>query len=220
LLICGILSPVLYGISDVLAGIRWETYSFRDQTISELGAIGAPSRPLFAVLLLLVYGLMVAFGAGIWKSAGGNRRLHIVGGLLVALGVMALTVGQLAAMHLRGTEQGMAGAMHLLEGMAAMLMTFTAMGIAATVFGTRFRVYTIATIVLSLWFGAWAGLEFPRVEQGLATPWLGVKERIFWYGYQSWFIVLALTVLRQRIELKAVPKTRIDLGSRVSRRTV
>jgi hypothetical membrane protein len=60
LLICGILSPVLYAISDVLAGLQWEDYSFRDQTISELGAIGAPSRPLFAVLLLIVYGLMVA----------------------------------------------------------------------------------------------------------------------------------------------------------------
>jgi hypothetical membrane protein len=197
LLICGILSPILYAVSDVLAGMQWKGYSFRDQTISELGAIGAPSRLLFAVLLLVVYGLMVAFGVGIWKAAEGNRRLHVVGGLLFGLGVMALTVGQFAAMHLRGTEQGLAGAMHLVEGMVAMLMTFTAMGIAATTFGTRFRLYTIATIVLALGFGAWAGLEAPQIEQGLATPWVGVKERIFWYGYQSWFIVLALTLLRQ-----------------------
>jgi hypothetical membrane protein len=197
LLICGILSPVLYAVSDVLAGMQWEGYSFRDQTISELGAIGAPSRPLFTVLLLVVYGIMVAFGVGIWKAAGGNRRLQVVGGLLFGLGVMALTVGQFAAMRLRGTEQGLAGAMHLVEGMVAMLMTFTAMGIAATAFGTRFRLYTIATIVLALGFGAWAGLDAPGVGQGLATPWVGVKERIFWYGYQSWFIVLALTLLRR-----------------------
>ena len=57
LLICGILSPVLYAIADLLAGLQLEDYSFRDQTISELGAIGAPSRPLFTVLLLVVYGL-------------------------------------------------------------------------------------------------------------------------------------------------------------------
>jgi hypothetical membrane protein len=198
LLICGILSPVLYAVSDVLAGIQWESYSFRDQTISELGAIGAPSRLLFTVLLLVVYGLMVAFGVGIWKTAGGNRRLKVAGGLLAGLGVMALTAGQFASMRLRGTEQGLAGAMHLVEGMVAMLMTFTAMGIAATTFGTRFRRYTIATIVLALGFGAWALSEAPRIEQGLATPWVGVKERIFWYGYQSWFIVLALTLLRSR----------------------
>ena len=214
LLICGILSPILYGVSDVLAGMQWEGYSFRDQTISELGVIGAPSRALFAVLLLMVYGLMVAFGVGIWKAAGENRRLRVAGGLLVGVGVIALTVGPFAAMRLRGTEQGLAGAIHLLEGMVAMLMIFTAMGIAATAFGTRFRVYTIATIVLALAFGAWAMLEAPRIEQGLATPWVGVKERIFWYGYQSWYIVLALTLLRQRVEADAVRETRSDLGSR------
>jgi len=198
LLVCGILSPVLYALSDVLAGLHWEGYSFRDQTISELGAIGAPSRLLFSVLLLVVYGLMTAFGVGIWKAAGGNRRLRVVGGLLFGLGVMALTVGQFASMRLRGTEQGLAGAMHLVEGMVAMLMTFTAMGVAATTLGKRFRLYTIATIVLALAFGAWSGMEAPRIEAGLATPWVGVKERIFWYAYQLWFIVLALTLLRQR----------------------
>jgi hypothetical membrane protein len=200
LLICGILSPVLYAVSDMLAGMQWEGYSFRDQTISELGAIGAPSRPLFAALLLVVYGLMVAFGAGVLKAAGGNRRVRVVGGILVALGVIALTAGQFAAMRLRGDEQGLTGTMHLVEGMLAMLVIFTAMGIAAATFGTRFRLYTIATIVLALGFGLWAALEVPTIEQGLATPWIGVKERIFWYGYQSWFIVLALALLREPFE--------------------
>jgi pimeloyl-ACP methyl ester carboxylesterase len=85
--------------------------------------------------------------------------------------------------------------------MVAMLITFTAMGIAATAFGRRFRFYTIATIVLALGFGLWSALEAPRIEQGLATPWVGLKERIFWYGYQSWFIVLALTLLRRPVEV-------------------
>ena len=106
-LICGILAPVLYAISDLVAGMQWKAYSFRDQTISELGAIDAPSRPLFAVLLLLVYGLIVAFGVGIRKAAGGNRRLRTVGSLFIALGVLALTVGQFVPMRLRGTEQGL-----------------------------------------------------------------------------------------------------------------
>jgi hypothetical protein len=50
LLVCGILSPVLHAVSDVLAGMQWEGYT------------------LFAVLLLVVYGLIVAFGVGVWKA--------------------------------------------------------------------------------------------------------------------------------------------------------
>ncbi len=206
LLFCGALSPVLYAISDVMAGMYWEGYSFRDQTISELGAIGAPSRTLFTVLLLCVYGLMVAFGVGVRKSAGGNRRLRIVGGLLVGLGLMALTVGQFAAMRTRGTEQGLAGAMHLIEGMAAMLMIFTAMAVAATTLGRRFRFYTVATIIQALAFGGWALSDAPKIGQGVATPWVGVKERIFWYGYQSWFIVLAFALLRRPSASTQTPK--------------
>ncbi len=37
LLFCGILSALLYAVADALAGLRCEGYSFRDQTISELG---------------------------------------------------------------------------------------------------------------------------------------------------------------------------------------
>ncbi len=87
LLFCGVLSPLVYALADALAGWRWEAYSFRDMTISELGAIGAPSRPLFSSLLILAYLLFVAFGVGVWQSAGGRRRLRTAAGLLIAFGV-------------------------------------------------------------------------------------------------------------------------------------
>jgi hypothetical protein len=48
LLACGIVAPLVYLASDVIAGMRWKGYSFRDQTISELNAIGAPTRALTA----------------------------------------------------------------------------------------------------------------------------------------------------------------------------
>jgi hypothetical protein len=46
LLICGIVSSGLYVAADILAAMRHEGYSYADQTISELSAIGAPTRPL------------------------------------------------------------------------------------------------------------------------------------------------------------------------------
>jgi hypothetical membrane protein len=198
LLFCGVLSPLLYALADALAGLRSQGYSFRDQTISELGAIGAPSRFLFSMLLVPVYLLLLAFGVGVWQSAAGRRRLRVAAGLLIGLGVLALTVGQFVPMQPRGTNQGLTGALHLIGGAVAVLMLVAAMVFAATAFGRRFQVYTVTTIVLMLAFGAWSGMEAPRIEAGLATPWVGVKERVFWYGYQLWFIVLALTLLGER----------------------
>jgi len=196
LLLCGVLSPILYAGADALAGLQWEGYSFRDQTISELGATGAPSAALFSALLIPTYLLFVAFGVGVWQTANGQRNLRIAGGLLIAFGVIALATGPFVAMRPRGTEQELSGTLHLIEGGVEMINLLTAMAFAAMALGRRFRLYTMATVALMLAFGAWSAMEIPQVEAGLATPWIGVKERIYWYAYQLWFIGLALVLLR------------------------
>ena len=90
LLICGILSSLLYVAMNVFVAMQWEGYSSASQTVSELSAIGAPTRPLW-VLLGIAYTLLVtAFGWGVWMSARRNRPLRVVGGLMVAYGVIGL----------------------------------------------------------------------------------------------------------------------------------
>jgi hypothetical protein len=195
LLACGVLSPLLYAFADALSGALW-SYSYRDQTISELGAIGAPSRLVFSLLLIPTYLLLLAFGFGVRQSAVDRPRLRVAGGLVIALAVLALSVGQFVPMRMRGTEQGLAGALHLAQGLAAMLMVLGAMGLAAAELRGLFRAYTILTIAVVLAFGAWSAMEAPAIEAGLATPWVGIKERVFWYAYQLWFAVLALSVMR------------------------
>lgn len=110
---------------------------------------------------------------------------------------MALTVGQFAAMELRGAEQGLTGALHLIEGGAAMFLLLGAMGLAAASLGRSFAVYTLATVAVMVLFGGWSAMDIPAVEAGLPTPWVGVKERIYWYSYELWFIVLAVKLLRE-----------------------
>lgn len=197
LLLSGIAAPLLYAAADTLAGLRWAAYSFRDMTISELGAIGAPSRPLFAAILVPSYLLLAGFGAGVRRAAAGRARLRVAGSLVIAFAVLALTVGQVVPMQPRGVEQGLAGALHLVEGLVAMLLVLSAMVLAAAALGPRFRRYTAVTIAIVLVFGAWSGADAPRIGAGLPTPWVGVRERVFWYAYQLWFIVLALTLLRE-----------------------
>jgi len=82
-LVCGILSSLLYVATVVLAAMRWEGYSSTSQTVSELIAINAPTRPLVVPLFITYCLLVYAFGVGVWRSAGRERALRLTGGLLV-----------------------------------------------------------------------------------------------------------------------------------------
>ena len=48
LLASGILSSLLYVAANVVGALRWRNYSSKSQTVSELSAIEAPSRPFVA----------------------------------------------------------------------------------------------------------------------------------------------------------------------------
>ena len=68
---------------------------------------------------------------------------------------------------------------------------------AATAFGKWFRLYSIATIVAMLVFGAITSFYAPQVEANEPTPWVGVYERINAYGYMLWIVVLAVVLWRK-----------------------
>ena len=194
LLACGILASLLYVGTDILAAMRYEGYSYTDQTVSELFAIGSPTRPL-AVSLFNVHGaLQIAFALGVWMSASGKRNLRITAGLLVGIGLVDV-VAAFFPMHMRGTELTLTDTMHKVLTVVIVLVMLPAIGFGAAAFGKRFRLYSIATVVILLVSGAWAGLDAPRIEANLPTPWVGVRERISIYGYMLWVTVLAIALL-------------------------
>ena len=101
LLVCGILSSLLYVAIDSLAALRYGDYhSYTSQAISELGAIGAPTKPLVDPLFIVYSILIIAFGVGVWASAHRKRALHLIGGLLIGIGAVGLAT---PPMYLRGT---------------------------------------------------------------------------------------------------------------------
>ena len=194
LLVCGILSSLLYVALNVFIPMRWEGYSSASQTVSELSAIGAPTRALWVPLGIAYTLLVTAFGWGIWKSARGNRPLHVVGGLMVAHGLIGLAW---PPMHLRGAEFTLTDTMHIVFSMATVLLMLLEMGFGATAFGKRFRLYSIATMVILVAFGALTGLDAPRIAANLPTPLVGVWERINISVFLLWVVVLAVTLLRR-----------------------
>jgi hypothetical protein len=198
LLVCGILSSLLYVAMNVFVAMQWEGYSSASQTVSELSAIGAPTRPLW-VLLGVPYTLLVTgFGWGIWKSADRSRTLRIVGGLIVAYGALGI-LWPFAPMHLREALAAGGGArsdtMHIVLGSVTVLLMLLAIGFGAAAFGKCFRLYCIASMVVLVAFGALTFLDAPRVGANLPTPWLGVWERINIGVFLLWVVVLALALL-------------------------
>jgi hypothetical protein len=125
LLVCGILSSPLYVGADVLAAMRYEGYSYASQTVSELSAIGAPSRPLIVPLYLTYSVLMIAFALGVWGSVGRNRGLRVVAGLLVGYGAFGF-VGPFTSMNQRAVLAAGGGTLtdtlHIISAMVAAIV--------------------------------------------------------------------------------------------------
>jgi hypothetical protein len=197
LLICGIASSVLY--AAMIWGIGYEGYDPMSQVPSELTAIGAPTRALWAGLGWIYTALVIAFGVGVWASAGGNRAVRIAGGLILAYGSLGF-LWPFAAMHQRQVLAAGGGTMsdtlHLVLGGVTVLLMFLAIGFGATAFGPRFRWFSIATIVVLLLFGGLTFLAAPRLEMNLPTPWIGLWERIDISVFLLWVVVLALGLWR------------------------
>lgn len=195
LLSCGIAAPLMYVFTDVLLALRWEGYSYRDQTISELNAIGAPTRTLSIVLGLVGYTFLVAFGVGVWRCAAADRRLRMAAGGLIALGVLAWFGVPFFALHVREAEETLTDTLHVAQLAVAGPLLLVSIGFGAAALGWRFRLYSVATVLLMLAFGAWTGTYGADVADDLETPWVGVTERISVFSYQVWIVVFAIAVL-------------------------
>jgi hypothetical protein len=79
LLSCGPISSVLYLVAiDVIAPLRRPScHNFTSQMVSELMAVGAPTRNLL-IWLFTPYNLLVfAFAAGVWASAQRRRPVRL-----------------------------------------------------------------------------------------------------------------------------------------------
>jgi hypothetical protein len=201
LLACGIVASVLYAAMNVFVAMQWPEYSSASQTVSELSAVGAPTRSLWIVLAIPYTLLTAAFGWGVWESAGNNRALRAAGTLIVTYGLTGLA-WPLAPMHLREVLSAggatMTDTLHLGFAMVTVIIMVLAMACGAAALGWRFRLYSVATIVLLAVFGLLTSLDAPRLEANQPTPWIGIWERINIGVFLLWVIVLAAMLWRDR----------------------
>jgi hypothetical protein len=196
LLLCGAASLVVYVAIDAIASLRYAGYDYRDQTISELSAVQAPTRTLWLWLVGPYELLVFATAAGVLMAA--RRRAHsIVGWLLLAYAISGLA-WPFAPMHQREALAAGGGTgsdtMHLvLAGVTSAL--FFAMIVAGAIgCGSRFRIYSVATLVGLAVFGSLVRLQSPALADNEPTPWIGFFERINVFGAMLWIAVFAFAV--------------------------
>jgi len=196
LLVCGIVSSFLYVGMNLFVPMRWPAYSSAAQTVSELSAIGAPTRSLWVPLGIVYTLLMAAFGWGVLASAGRNRRLRVVGGLLVAYGLIGLGW---PPMHLREVLAAGGGTLtdtlHIAWAMVTVMLMLLAMAFGAVALGPRFRRYSIVTVVILATCGVLTTMSAPNVSANLPTPWIGLWERVNIGVFLLWVAVLATALL-------------------------
>jgi hypothetical protein len=196
LLSCGVLAGVGYVATDLLASLLYPDYSYREQAVSELFAIGAPTTRWVVPLLSLCSTLLLAFAVGVWRAAGPRRLVRVLAVMFAGSAVVGLLIWNVFPMHMRGAERSFTDTMHLI--LATNPFVLLSLVLATVAFPGRFRAYTVATIVIMLG-PAVAAFSYARaLDLNQPTPWLGATERLAQYGYEAWQVVLALVFVREQ----------------------
>jgi hypothetical protein len=186
---------VLSLATDLLAIARAAGYSPMRQSISELTAVGAPTRPLVTTLRVAGDALMAAFAVGVTATAGKSRPLAATGGLVATQAALdAFATAALPRDYGRPTwaPRNTANTVVMAAGVGCFV---AAMGTGAAAVRGPFRLlsagipfsYAVLT-VLSI-------LRRPRDEPPSST---GAQERTMAYTCELWAAVLAVVLLRRR----------------------
>jgi len=197
LLFSGVLASLLYIVMNVFIPPLYEGYNWITQTVSELSAVDAPTRPLWFPLGIIYTLLIAAFGWGVFRSAGQKRTLGLVGILLIINGLIGLTW---SPMHQREVLAAGGGTFtdtwHLVMATVTVLLMFLSIGFGAVTFGKGFRFYSIATILIFIVFGVLTFVEAPNVDKNGPTPYIGLWERINIAVFMVWLILFSFNLLR------------------------
>jgi hypothetical protein len=199
LIVCGILSSLLYVAMNIFIPMLYTGYRSASQTVSELSAIDAPTRTVWVGFGMLYTLLIVAFGWGVLRSHFYSRQLRETGWLIFAYGIIGL-LWPLAPMHQREAlaigQGSFTDTMHIVLSIITVCLMMAAIVLGAISFGKAFRLYSITTIIIFVLFGILTFRDAPRLEANLSTPFIGVWERVSIGAYLVWLIVLAVLILR------------------------
>ncbi len=198
LVICGILAPLIYVGTDVIAALRYPGYNFTDQAVSELFAVGAPTAYLVVPLFSLSSVLLLAFAFGVWISSGQSRWLRFMALMFFGNAINSLLLWNFFPMHMRGAKATFTDVMHAILAINPFVLLSIVAGAAA--FRNWFRYYSTAIIFVLVIPALFAFHYVSEIATDQATPGLGAAERIAQYGHQLWQALLAFMLIPRKQE--------------------
>lgn len=92
-------------------------------------------------------------------------------------------------------ETGFNDTMHQLGSMVWVLIVSVVIVLVAVAYRERFRLYSIAELLVFMGFGAASGFAGQGIEQD-PTPWAGGFERISAHAFFVWLVTFAVLFVR------------------------
>jgi len=192
-LILGIIAPLIFSITEIVAGVVTKNYNFVSQSISELSAVGTSTRPFVVSLNIIGYLFVMIFGLGILYFAEQNWALNVVAILFIIHAIFGL-IWLFFPMHVGEP----ASTLNVVFGAITVMSLTLAIFFGAVAFSGWFRVLSIAIIiifVLAAIIGLWIA---PRFAANSA-PTIGVQERAMSYIIYLWVVALVVVLFQTKI---------------------
>jgi hypothetical protein len=204
LLLCGLVSSVLYVGMNVIAAALYPGYSSASQTVSELSAIDAPTRPLWVSLAILYSLLIISFGFELRRSS--NGRLRIVGLLFILNGFLGFFWPPMHQRQVLAAGGGtLSDTLHIAFTVVTVPLMILIIGFGAAALQRPFKIFSNMTLGLLITFGILTAIDSPHISSNLPTPWIGIWERINIGVYLIWVAVLSIQLLTIRGKRRPLP---------------
>lgn len=191
---CGILAAILFIATDLLAGTFWRNYNFISQSISELSAVGSPTRQFVLISNLICDLLLIIFSYGIYREAEKYLTLKITA--VFIFGNALLTAISTIFFPMRLGEIPTPNSVNVLIMMSAMFCFVLAILFGVVAFKNEFRFYSIGTLLAYAILTLLGIFVIPRINPAYPMVRTGIQERVMVMGYLLWLLILSIKFLR------------------------
>lgn len=189
----GVFAPSLSLAADFLACARWRAYRPMAQSISELTAVGAPSRVLATVVGVARDAALAAFATGMLRSVADARAPRVMGRMVLAnalIDASALCVLPRDYTQPSWSRRNTANTLVMAVGVACSIGAMVA-GVA-----TGPRWFRAASAGIPLSYAAATLLVLARRSGPGTAAATGAQERTMAYSYQLWVAALGVALMR------------------------